>query len=86
MLCATTIPKDVMKHVGRWMWGIFNRVYAAKLLLQPLLTQAGFMDNASSLMYQLCGGRARVPQELKDLVWPWVDKHRWDVRKVSLQL
>ena len=82
VLCAAGIPEDVIRHVGRWMWGIFNRVYAAKLLPQPLLTQAGFRDSAGLMRYKLCRGRVKVPEELKKMVFPWVEEYRWEVRKV----
>lgn len=77
-----------IQGLGRWTYAQFDVSYLTTLPLKALLIQAGFnkdwMDRRLlSQTYVIPRSRVRPPEELIQMVFPWLDDALAFVKKVS---
>jgi len=68
------VDRDLIRQLGNWLQGVYDRHYSCKIGWEALRVAAGFEREKG--MYYVPRSRVKPPQELKDMVFPNVSKAR----------
>jgi len=66
------VDRDLIRQLGNWLQGVYDRHYSCKIGWEALRVAAGFERKKG--MYYVPHSRVKPPQELKDMVFPNVSK------------